>query len=222
MKITGAIFDCDGTLVDSLGFWEMFYKRIGDRFFGGNKFTARAEDDKAMRTQPVSFLAKVLHTGYGIGGSEAELEEWFLELCQEYYSTVVELKAGVRELLSHLKSRGVKMCIASASEKHLIELVLSRHGVLNYFETIVSCTEIGAGKDKPDVFLAAKQILGTPHSETYVFEDSVLAIETAKAANFPVVGVYDCHTFGQDRARELSDEYIDDSESFTRLIPKIN
>ena len=221
MNIKGAIFDCDGTLVDSLGFWEIYYKKVGDTFFGGERFVPAPEDDRAMRTQAIGFLGKIMHGKYGVTESEEAIKKWTLDVFEWYYREVVELKNGVRKLLAHLKSKGVKMCIASAAERKMIELVLGRHGVLEYFEGIVSCTEVGAGKDKPDVFLAAEKFLGTEHGRTWIFEDSVLAIETAKKAGFPVVGVYDSCTFGQDRAKALSDEYIDDGGSFAELIEKI-
>ena len=221
MDIKGAIFDCDGTLVDSLGFWEIYYKKVGDTFFGGKKFVPAPEDDKAMRTQAIGFLGKIMHGNYGICESEEAIKKWTLDVFEWYYREVVELKSGVCELLSHLKEKGVRMCIASAAERKFIELVLTKHDVLKYFDGIVSCTEVGAGKDKPDVFLAARDFLGTPHEQTWIFEDSVLAIETAKTAGFPVVGVYESCTFGQARAKELSDEYIDDGGSCAELIAKI-
>lgn len=221
MNIKGAIFDCDGTLVDSLSFWDMFYEKISDEFFSGKPFMPDEADDKAMRTQPVDFLSHLLHEKYGVASSAEELREWCINLFIWFYKEIVGLKPGVRELLSHLKSEGVRMCIASASERELIRLVLSKNGVLDCFEGIVSCTEVGAGKDKPDVFLAAEKFLGTPHSSTWVFEDSLLAIKTAKQAGFKVVGIYDSHTFGQDEAKSLSDEYIDAGGSFIELIPKI-
>lgn len=221
MHIEGAIFDCDGTLVDSLGFWQKFYSDISHTFFGDKPFIPRPEDDKAMRTQPLNFTASILHNNYGIGEGVEAVERWALDNLECFYRESVELKAGVRELLSHLRSRGVRMCIASASEAYLIKLVLSRHGVLDYFEDIISCSAVGAGKDKPDVFLAAEKFLETPHDATWVFEDSLLAIQTAKTAGFSVVGVYDACTFGQDKSRALSDEYIDCGESFEKLIPKI-
>lgn len=221
MNIKGAIFDCDGTLVDSLGFWKAFYQKIGEVYFGKESFAPSPEDDKAMRTQAISFTAELLHKKYGIGRSAQDVEKWALEILEQYYKESVELKSGVREFLEHLKKNGVQMCIASASEAYLIKIVLSRHGVLNYFKDIISCSSVGAGKDKPDVFIAAEQFLGTPHEQTWIFEDSLLAIETAKAAGFHVVGVYDACAFGQERSRELSDEYIKDGGSFEELIPKI-
>ena len=221
MRIKGAIFDCDGTLVDSLSFWEIFYVKIGEHFFGGECFEPESVDDKTMRTQPVSFDAKLLHEKYGVGESADEVAEWMIELFDWFYRECVELKDGVRELLEHMKSCGIRMCIASAAEPHLVRLVLGKHGVLDYFERIVTSTDVGAGKDKPDVFLEAERLLETPHDETWVFEDSLLAINTAKTAGFHVVGVYDACTFGQDRAEELSDVYVGSGSSFAELIPEI-
>ena len=217
MKIKGAIFDCDGTLVDSLGFWETLYEKIGEKYFN-NDFKIDPADDRAMRTQNIHFLARLLHEKYGVAKSIEELHAFAEEILTWFYAEAAGLKPGVRELLAFLKSKNVKMCIASASEVHSIRMVLGRHGVLDYFEDIIPCTSVGAGKDKPDVFFAAEKFLGTPRSQTWVLEDSVLAIETAKKAGFPVVGVYDPHTFGQERAKELSDVYIKQGGSFADLI----
>ena len=221
MKITGAIFDCDGTLVDSLGFWDIFYDKIGEAFFNGAPFSVSPEDDKAMRTQAVGFLAKLMHEKYGVAESVQAMVDWCLGLFAWFYREVVELKPGVKELLSQLRENGVRICIASAAERDMIELVLGKHGILGYFEGIVSCTEVGAGKDKPDVFLAAEKFLGTDHESTWVFEDSLLAIQTAKGAGFKLAGIYDKHTFGQDEARKLCDLYVEDGGSFADLIPKL-
>lgn len=221
MKIKGAIFDCDGTLIDSLGFWDIFYERVGKEFFNIPYFTVDPADDHAMRTQNIYFLSRMMHGKYGVGKSDEEVCKWCEAIFTWYYSEVVELKAGVRELLAYLKENNVKMCIASAAEASQIRLVLGRHGVLPYFEDIISCTIVGAGKDKPDIFLAAEKFLGTPHDQTWVFEDSVLAIETAKKAGFPVVGIYDANGFGQTRAEELSDVWVPEGASFAELIPQI-
>ena len=219
MKIKGAIFDCDGTLVDSLGFWAIFYEMLGERYFNDKKFWPRPEDDHAMRTQNTEFLGRTLHTNYGAGKSSEEIRDWFYDRFGWYYDNVVPLKPGVRELLAYWKELGVKMCVATASEIHMVKKILERHGVMEYFDDVISCTKVGAGKDKPDVFLAAAEFLGTPREQTFVVEDSTLAIETAKKAGFPTVGVYDVNTFGQDRAKELSDVYV--QETFEELIPHV-
>ena len=221
MKIKGAIFDCDGTLVDSLGFWGIFYERIGEQYFNDKKFWPRKEDDHAMRTQNVYFLANCLHGKYGAGKSAEEIRDLFNEQFAWYYDNVVPLKQGVRELLEYMNRTGVKMCVATASEVDIVKRILARHQVLRYFDGVVTCTEVGAGKDKPDVFFAAEKFLGTPHDQTWVFEDSALAVETAKKAGFPTLGVYDANGVNQARTRELSDVFLEDGESFAKLIPEM-
>ncbi len=221
MKIEGAIFDCDGTLVDSLHFWDIFYDKISERFFCGEPFAVDPADDRAMRTQPISFLSSLLHEKYGVGESAQAVSDFIYEVFVWFYRDKVELKAGVRELLAHLRSVGVRMCIATASEASLIRIALEKHGVMDYFEDIIACSSVGHGKDKPDVFLAAEKFLRTSHDATWVFEDSLLAMKTAKSAGFKVVGVFDSHTFGQDEARGLCDEYVDDEHSLAELIEKM-
>ncbi len=221
MDIKGAIFDCDGTLVASLGFWEAMYEKMGEACFGNKNFHPTAEDDKAMRTQNAAYIVEVLREKYGAKQSRETLLKQTLDICEWFYREVVDVKAGVKELLAHLKAKGVRICIASASEIDLIKIVLKKHGILEYFEDIISCTEVGAGKDKPDVFIAAEKFLGTPREQTWVFEDSLLAAQTAKAAGYPVVGVYDALGFGQDKLREISDEFIEENGSFAELIEKI-
>ena len=221
MKIKGAIFDCDGTLVDSLGFWKIFYEMLGEKYFNNRNFWPKSEDDHAMRTQNVAFLGQLLHSKYGAGKSGEEIRDYFFERFVWYYDEVVQLKPGVEEFLACLKRHNVKMCVATASELDIVKRILARHNVSQYFEGIVSCTEVGAGKDKPDVFLAAEKFLGTPHEETWVIEDSALAIETAKKAGFPVVGVYDVNGVEQARSKELSNIFLDDGASFADLILQI-
>ena len=87
-----------------------------------------------------------------------------------------------------------------------------------YFPKVFSCGAIGKGKEHPDVFLMAAEYLGTEIGETVIFEDSLVAIETAVAAGFKTVGIYDRNNYGQDKIAEIANEYIADSETLLKLI----
>ena len=87
---------------------------------------------------------------------------------------------------------------------------MERCGVLSCFGKIFTCGEVGRGKDEPRIFEEALRFLGTPKSETVVFEDALYAVRTAKEAGFPVAAVYDSHEKERDKVRALADVYLEE------------
>ena len=211
MKIQGAIFDMDGTLVDSLSFWDCFWKDMGERYFGDANFRIDAEHfDTHVRTMIFSQAISYIHGYLKIPCSPEEFDNFAAEYVHRFYTTVVTPKAGAKELLSALRDRGVGICLASATDRRYLDIALESCDLAQFFtsETILSCSDFGVGKERPDVFLAAAKVLGTPLCETAVFEDSALALETAKGAGFVTVGVYDAHQTAQERLVAASDIYL--------------
>lgn len=208
MKITGAIFDMDGTLVDSLMVWELLWEHLGREFLHKEGFRPTAEDDRAVRTMTLMDAMRLIHEHYGIHQSGVALWQYVTDYMASFYTNTVELKKGVKEFLELLYQKGVKMCIASATAKDLVTLAVKHCGMEKYFPILVSCSEIGKGKEHPDVFFKAREILDTELDTTWVFEDSATALETASRAGFKTVGIYDKYNFGHDRARSVSDIYV--------------
>ena len=110
------------------------------------------------------------------------------------------------------------MCVASATAPDLIDLAMDHCGLRPYFSRVFSCTEVGKGKDAPDIFLLAQKWLGESIEDTCVFEDSLLAIETAKKTGMQTVAIYDQYNFGQERMREIADHYIAKDETLMKLL----
>ena len=110
------------------------------------------------------------------------------------------------------------MCIASATAPELIKFAAERCGLYNFVSKIISCADVGKGKEEPDVFYAALDYLGTEKSETCVFEDSALALTTAAKAGFLTVGIYDKHTFDHDILEATANVYIAEGETMKKLI----
>ena len=131
------------------------------------------------------------------------------------------LKNGVLEFLEHLKKKNVKMCIASATASDLIKILMDKFDLYRYFDRVFSCNEVGKGKEHPDVFILANEYLGTDKESTWIFEDSVVAIETVVKAGYKTVGIYDKNNFGLDRVKEISTIYIDKDDSLRTIIPII-
>ena len=218
MNIKAAIFDMDGTLVDSLFLWDVLWSDFGEKYLNDKNFTPSVEDDKKVRTLPLKDAMLLIHNNYKLGESGEELLAFANALMIDFYANRVELKDGVREFLENCKNNGVKMCVASATAPDLINVAMKHCDIEKYFSKVFSCGAIGKGKECPDIFLLAKDYLGTSIEDTWVFEDSLVAIETATSIGMKTVGIYDKFNYGQDKIKEIATEYIAPSETLLKLI----
>lgn len=183
-----AIFDMDGTLVDSMGYWQSL-----EREFLIRKGVTDQLEDILERTKPLTLMeAAALFSEYcHIDGTPEQLVEEVLSIMEEHYRNDVTVKPGIFAYLDKLKERGVVMCVASATPRHLVQLCLERLGLAHYFSFLLSCVDVGAGKRQPDVFLEAARRMGAAPHETAVYEDAIYAVRTAHAAGFHVVAIHD-------------------------------
>ncbi len=205
-NIQGAIFDLDGTVLDSMHIWSeiglLFLKNRGIEPPEG------IEDEfvKMSMVQAAEYYIKNIDPTETVMGIVNDVNL----LVQDFYFGEVLKKDGVTEFLEFLKNRGVKMCIATATDKHLVEKALERNGLLHYFTEIFTCSSVGAGKDTPVIYNIALEHLGTPKENTFVFEDALYAIETAKKAGYKIVGINDVSEKADpESVKALCDCYID-------------
>ena len=218
MKIKGAIFDMDGTLINSLIVWKDIWAAMADKYLDGKEDFPGYEIDKKLRTMTLREGMEMIHEEIGIGKDGYELWQFCTDLIEDFYRNRVEMKSGAMEFLKYLHDNNVKMCIASASALDMVEVAATRCELGKYIPKLISSCDYGCGKDKPDVYLGALEYLGTTIDETWVFEDSLVALKTAKGIGMPVVGIFDSYNFGHEEMREISDYYIDDGEGLDKLI----
>lgn len=221
MNVKGAIFDFDGTLGDSLGYWEWQYADLSKNFCGGKKIDLTPEDDKKFRTSLIFDSMKLLHEKYGVGESTDSLINYVNESIRRFYLNEVKPKEGVVEYLDYLQSKGVKMCVASATAENELKVAVKCCGLEKYFPKLFSCSTLGFGKEKPDIFLMALDYLGTDIEETWVFEDSLLALQTAQKAGFKTVGIFDKNNpYTENQIDEFSNILIGNEQTLADLIQK--
>ena len=204
--LKGAIFDFDGTLVDSMFIWDT----IGEDYLR----SLGKEPNEDLRTvfMPLTLeeAAEYYREHYGVTLSVKEIVGGVNAMVEEIYRTRVTLKHGVADYLRWLKENGTQMCIATVTDRYLVEETLERLGILHYFSEIFTCAEVGCGKDKPIIYRKALEHLGTPREETFDFEDSLFALKTAWADEFSTVGVYDRYEDKQEDIMTFADYYISD------------
>lgn len=215
MKIKAAIFDADGTLLDSMGQWNLVpYKYV--------KSLGEAADEniaEKLFTMTISEAAEFIIDEYELSVTVEEAVEGMDAIIREFYKNDVKLKDGAGELLEFFKSRGIPMVIGTSTDRDCIEVGLERTGISAYFDRIYTSTEVGKSKEKPDLFIQAMEFMESSPDETIVFEDGLYSLRTAAALGMKTVGVFDeVSLSNQKELKELADLYVDEGESLATLI----
>lgn len=185
--IEGAIFDLDGTLLDSVWIWE----EIDRAFFSARGMTVPPDYMRAVSLMQYRQTAEYTIKRFGLNEQpEALMAEW-TRGALEAYRTRLELKPFVKQYLKQLSALGIKLAVATSATPEMCLPALERNGVLDMFSAVIATMEIGKGKEHPDVYLAAADALGLKPNACAVYEDTLDALQTAKAAGFFPVAVYD-------------------------------
>ncbi len=185
--IKAVILDMDGTLIDSLSVWA-----DSDReFLNGLGYEYDPAHSAAMKTMHFDSACEYLVRTFSLPFSPEETGKRILNIVEKRYLNELKLKNGAEDFLRAARADGIKMCVATSNKKHLAENTLINLGVSEYIEFVLTSDEVGCGKESPEIFLRAAKMLGAEPHETAVFEDSLHAAASAKAAGFYVIGVYD-------------------------------
>ncbi len=214
MKFEGIIFDLDGTLLDSMHIWD----NLASEYLSFCGIAAEDSLNSAVSMMTLAESAEYMKREYGLSGTEREIAEGVNALIVHKYRSELRLKPYAENLLKNLYKRGIKMCIATATDKAMARAALRNNGVLEYFADIITCTETGTGKTSPDVYETALSLLGTEKSVTLVAEDALFAVKTAMKAGFSVLAIYDKYETNQEELRQISDLYAEDWQKAEKLI----
>ena len=203
-----AIFDMDGTLVDSMVYWE----RLATEFLE-SKGVREVSPSILEQIKPMTMTesAALFIREYGLPGTAEGVAAEMNAMMDEHYRRDIPLRPGVFAYLEGLRRRGVAMCVASATAEELMEACLTRLGVAQHFSFLLSCEQVGAGKNRPDVFWEAARRLGAQPKDIAVYEDALYAADTAKRAGFYTIAVRDDSNQSQwETLTALADETIPD------------
>ena len=215
MNIKGAIFDMDGTLIDSMGYWKT---AAGDYIKAlGNEPSADLGD--RFLTLGLANIYPQIKEEYALTQPIEEVSAGIYAIMEKNYDNV-DVKPYVKDMLEEFKTMGVKMCIASATNSDLASKVLTRLGIRDYFSAVLCCKDVGRGKRYPDVYNYALNSLGTSKEETPVFEDAVFAIRTLSSHGFVSVGIEDENCIGSERdeVKSLATYYIDSYKNWEKIL----
>lgn len=205
-----AIFDLDGTLIDSMEVWD----KIGRDFLATRGIKAPDDLNRIVKNLSFNETAGYYIRRFSLPDQSKQLISIWNAMAYREYAENIELKPGVREYLIKLKENNIRMGIATATDRELVEAVLRRHEIFPFFQTVVTVADIGKGKEYPDIFLLAAQKLKVNPQNCIVFEDCLHAVNGAKRAGMKVFAVYDpASAHEKPEMERIADGYI---QSFDR------
>ena len=187
MERKGAIFDLDGTLLDSVWVWG----GVDERFLGSRGFEVPEDYQRTIAAMSFRETAEYTIGRFRLKETAEEIIREWNGLAVRTYHEEVCIKPGVREMLETLSQKGIRLGIATASHASLYGQCLKRNGVYDYFSSFTETGEVERGKGFPDIYIKAAEKLGCSPVECVVFEDLHQGILSAKAGGFCTVGVYE-------------------------------
>ena len=203
--LKAVIFDVDGTLLDTERIYMQAWKDAAAEL--GYVMT----DELLHKTRAVDakVAARIFEEEIGNGFSYAETRPIRVRIAEEIIERESPiLMPGVLEQLEYLKSKGVRLAVASSTNTKTTKEHLALSGILEYFEVVVGGDMIEKGKPNPDIFLKAAQLLGEAPEDCIVVEDSPAGIRAGNAAGMKAVLVPDQAAITQEII-DLSDAVLE-------------
>lgn len=214
-----ALFDWDGTLVDSMPFWyavpERYCREKGVAYF--------PELDEVIGSMTMAQAAEAATRLLHLDQTPEQTFEEMKQMVRTAYGEEIPLKPGVLDTVKVFHKAGVRMGIASASDAELIRTTLPRLGLEEYIGAICTCTETGDGRNKEESPAVYEECLrrlgGADRSQAVIFDDALFAARTAVAAGFTVAGVYEATAPGnQEELRRICRYYFKNAAEWRTLL----
>lgn len=211
MAYKAAIFDLDGTILDSMPIWSSLCRR----FLLAHGIDEDIDLDGKLGVLSIrnalDYLIKEFNLAVDL--DTACSQTW--QIVGDFYRQEAEIKPGMTEILAELKKKNIPAGIITATESALVHDALKRVGLENYFAGgIISCADAQTSKRSPEVFFTMCRKFGTTPEETIVFEDALYAAKTAKNAGFSLATVHDPSEKNPAQLAQIADYYCQSWEEF--------
>lgn len=209
------IFDCDGTLLNSMPMWD----HVGTDYILSQGITPPADMEEKLISKTLEQSGEYYIQELGLQKTVEEYLEDIYAFVDRKYRYELPLKPGAKEFVQKMVQSGKKMCILTTTGLPCVEAAMHHHGVDQWIHTIFTCGELKMSKTKPDIYRYVAEQMGEKPQTSLVFEDAPFAIQNAKQAGCSVVSVYDRSAqSGETLIREYADcRILDFTEALTAL-----
>ena len=203
-QIKAAIFDADGTLLNSMHIWN----ELGERYLKSLNIEPEKNLSQKLYFMTLEQSSEYLNKKYELKNSPSEIKNAILKIIENFYVYEVGLKSGVKKFLENLP---IPKVIATSGDKNLLKTALKRNEIDKYFDEIFTCSDLNTTKHEAKIFMRCSEYLKVNPKNTAVFEDALFSIRTAGKAGFITVGIEDSsNIFQREELIRASDFYISD------------
>jgi len=182
---SGAIIDLDGTLLDSLPFWD----RLNIDYLHSKGKVAEPGLHLVLKDMEIDAGSAYLKEHYGLSEDTDTIASEIFAMIRHVYTDEAPLFPGAAEFLQSLHATGTRLALFTSTEQSLAEAALARHHVLDLFTCVISTVASDLDKHSPESFLRVLERLGADLHRTVVYDDATYALEAAKKAGLRTVGV---------------------------------
>ena len=205
MKYPTYLFDLDGTLIDSMPFWQRamlvslkeqkvdYPENLMDIICPlGYRGTAE-------------YFVNNLHVNMGV----EEMIGKMYESAYAEYRDNIPFKEGVYDFLLRMKKKGHSLNVLTASPHIMLDTALKRLGVFELFDNVWSCDDFETHKANPEIYLSVAKRLSVEPSRIAFFDDNINSVKGATCAGLHTVGVFDISGRGfEEELRGIADKYV--------------
>ncbi|MFM1933600.1 MAG: Beta-phosphoglucomutase [Bacteroidota bacterium] len=196
MTYKACLFDLDGVLVDTAIYHFQAWKMLGENF---NYQLTEEQNEQLKGVSRVESLNRILDWAKYSATSEQK-EAWLIEKNENYLQLIsnmnpAEILPGVLDFLGQIKELGYKIALGSASKNS--EVILTKTGLLPWFDLIIDGNKVTKSKPDPEVFLKGAEGLGFQPEECIVFEDAQAGVEAAKKGGMIAIGIGDADVLSE-------------------------
>ena len=205
-RMKAAIFDMDGTLLDSMNEW----RKLNCSFVREQGIELTAEQENDLLSMSGMMVVEYVKEHFGIETPCSVLLERSSRLMEAPYRRGLPPKDGALAYLARLRARGVKTVICTATPSRLMMIALNKANMISNLDFIYSTDMLGGSKADPAFYDGLCALIGEKKEDCVMFEDALYAMKGARGAGLGVVGITD-ETNLRDREAicEVCDVVID-------------